>query len=1099
MSITKLRFKELVQQFNFKSLFQDLGWDNFSYSSVEIIDDVTYQLAAIKEKSGFKVLLCTPLENIPLPTPQIRKQLETKVRKLFHEHLIIFIDYKKQEQIWQLAVSQLGKPVKLYETRYFITQEPELLYQRISGAFFTLDEEDNINIVDVTKKMAANYQQNSEKVTKKFYDEFKKQHAAFRDFIKGIEDKVNIDWYASLMLNRLMFCYFIQKKGFLDNNKCYLRDKLLQCQFNKGSNEFYSFYRNFLLVLFHKGLGEPKHDDLITEFGKIPYLNGGLFDEHEIEKLYKDKIQVDDAAFDKVFDFFDKYEWHLDTRFIASGRDINPDVLGCIFEQYINERAQMGAYYTKEDITDYIGKNTIIPWLFDEVQRHYKEPFKPEGEIWTLLISSGDEYIYPAVKYGIKPNDVWGDLPEDVIAGFDPEQDDLIEKRKCWNAVAPNSVALVTEIWRDVIDRRKKYTEIRCKIENGEFSQINDMITFNLNIRQFIQDLIERTDDPKLIMAIYKALCKISILDPTCGSGAFLFAAMNILEDLYEACIMRMLEFTDGSPKGKNRYFEDVLAAVYSPVHPNLKYFIYKSIILNNLYGVDIMNEAVEIAKLRLFLKLVACVDVDLQHANYGLEPLPDIDFNIRCGNSLVGYANKEEIDNHIHSDVGAKVYERKIQENCEAVALAFIRYKEIQLSESSDYIDFKAAKEDLNFRLCDLTSILDEMLYKNTSSIGLESWRLSHQPFHWFAEFYEIIHDNDGFDVNIGNPPYVVTSEKGTTYKLTGYKTNSCRNLYAYTSERALILLHKRGRFGFILPNSSISAELMKPLQDYLIDGNQIWISNFSWRPSKLFEGADMLLSIIVLIKNQPETIYSTRYHKWYNEFRPFLFETIQYFNAIGYRDNGSIAKLPSELYKSIVQKQELTARSRFINSYFIPSHTDFEFYYFRAVQYWVKLLAHKPVFIENGVPAITGEMKPVYVENEDLKYCLLSILSSTTYFLHYMVWASCQVINSRDFKFRFDFNQLSLSSRSRLISLGKALQTDLIKNSVIIERQYSKKGRVFTMHKQHFYIKLSKEIIDAIDYELSRYYGFTNEEFDFIINYDIKYRMGKELDDGM
>ena len=60
-----------------------------------------------------------------------------------------------------------------------------------------------------------------------------------------------------------------------------------------------------------------------------------------------------------LFDFFDKWHWHLDDRITASGRDINPDVLGYIFEQYINDRAQMGAYYTKEDITEYIGRNTI--------------------------------------------------------------------------------------------------------------------------------------------------------------------------------------------------------------------------------------------------------------------------------------------------------------------------------------------------------------------------------------------------------------------------------------------------------------------------------------------------------------------------------------------------------------------------------------------------------------------------------------------------------------------------------------------------------------------------------------------------------------------
>jgi hypothetical protein len=82
--------------------------------------------------------------------------------------------------------------------------------------------------------------------------------------------------------------------------------------------------------------------------------------------------------------------WHLDSSIEATGKDINPDVIGYIFEKYINDRAAMGAYYTKEDIADYIGKNTIIPFLFDETERHYKEAFKPDNELWQFFVYSGE-------------------------------------------------------------------------------------------------------------------------------------------------------------------------------------------------------------------------------------------------------------------------------------------------------------------------------------------------------------------------------------------------------------------------------------------------------------------------------------------------------------------------------------------------------------------------------------------------------------------------------------------------------------------------------------------------------------------------------------
>ena len=90
-----------------------------------------------------------------------------------------------------------------------------------------------------------------------------------------------------------------------------------------------------------------------------------------LETFYSDEeiadMDIDDEAFIELFQFFDNWEWHLDTRLSASGKDINPDVLGYIFEQYINDRAKMGAFYTQEDITDFISRNCIIPSLLNSL------------------------------------------------------------------------------------------------------------------------------------------------------------------------------------------------------------------------------------------------------------------------------------------------------------------------------------------------------------------------------------------------------------------------------------------------------------------------------------------------------------------------------------------------------------------------------------------------------------------------------------------------------------------------------------------------------------------------------------------------------------
>ena len=119
-------------------------------------------------------------------------------------------------------------------------------------------------------------------------------------------------------------------------------------------------------------------DAITAIIGKnIPYLNGGIFAEHQIESDHPD-IHIPDEAFEKIFDFFDEWNWHLDDRPLSNGNEINPEVLGYVFEKYTNQK-EMGAYYTKEDITGYISKNTILPFLLREIAA------KLPGGAWDLL------------------------------------------------------------------------------------------------------------------------------------------------------------------------------------------------------------------------------------------------------------------------------------------------------------------------------------------------------------------------------------------------------------------------------------------------------------------------------------------------------------------------------------------------------------------------------------------------------------------------------------------------------------------------------------------------------------------------------------------
>lgn len=528
-------FIELIKEAGFREMFiTEMGWNNYR-GQTELplidIDGNNYQFFTVAERNGFQILTCEVNE---IPTASECKRIDTKLRRSANDYIAIYIKQGTEHHQWVAPVRNVDKR-DLVTIEYESAGKADFLFSKIDGLSFGNSE--RTTIVDVKERVQNTFAVNSEKITKDFYAGFKKEHNAFAQFISGIDDTIelknnrNKQWYTSVMLNRLMFCYFIQKKGFLDGNVNYLRDKLKWCQAEKGENRFFkSFYQGFLMQLFQDGLNSPTHNlDFEKIYGRIPYLNGGMFDRHQIEQDYQD-IDIADEAFEHLFEFFDKWRWHLDTRISASGKDINPDVLGYIFEQYINDRAQMGAYYTKEDITEYIGRNCILPFLMDKVKDSTQEMatlFMPKGFVWQMLKDSGDKYIFNAVKQGYSPD--WKSrIPANIEEGIDTTKPNLLERRKDWNNKTPEPWALPTEIWRETIERLQRCETILEKIQKGEISQINDFITYNLDIRSFVSDLLATSDNHRFIGNFYHALQKVTILDPTCGSGAFLFAAMNI-------------------------------------------------------------------------------------------------------------------------------------------------------------------------------------------------------------------------------------------------------------------------------------------------------------------------------------------------------------------------------------------------------------------------------------------------------------------------------------------------------------------------------------------------------------------------------------------
>ena len=649
MALNRARARARLQDFAFARLFiEELGWNSLPPESAKPIDDTGYLHRAIAEMSGvfvFEVFPAAPAD--ALPAAKTCAQLHSKIEKRAYENVLIFLDEDaERSQCLMYWVKRENGKKRPRRHPYFKGQPGDLFMSKIDSMVIDMEDrrpDGSVPLAEVTRRLATAL--DIERVTKNFYGEFSKLRVNFVDMIAGIPSKVDRDWYASVLLNRLMFIYFLQKRGFIQNNVAYLDDKLKESQ-KRGPDRYYS---EFLPALFFEGFAKPaekRSEDAGRLLGPIPYLNGGLFIPHQLELQYKG-IQIPDRAFENVLDLFSRYSWHLDDTPGAADNEINPAVLGYIFEKYINQKAY-GAYYTRSEITEYLCERSI-------------------------------------------------------------------------HAV--------------ILQRVKQY-------DSRRYSDLSE--------------LLMRLDAPLCRLLLGEILPKLSVLDPACGSGAFLVAALKNLLNIYGAVYGKIEVLNDTN-------LSQQLADIRDK-HPSLNYYIRKQIIVDSLYGVDIMDEATEIAKLRLFLALVGVADTSEE-----LEPLPNIDFNIMSGNSLIGLLTVDEKrfagrQQDMMQHLKAQDYRRALTEKNRLVQL----YR-----ETSSWTDnLQGLRDKIEAHKDDAYAVLNGILLDDFQALKIQyqaaqlkgkakkrPLKLADiealKPFHWGYEFDEILETRGGFDVIITNPPW--------------------------------------------------------------------------------------------------------------------------------------------------------------------------------------------------------------------------------------------------------------------------------------------------------------------------------------------------------
>lgn len=292
------------------------------------------------------------------------------------------------------------------------------------------------------------------------------------------------------------------------------------------------------------------------------------------------------------------------------------------------------------------------------------------------------------------------------------------------------------------------------------------------------------------------------------------------------------------------------------------------------------------------------------------------------------------------------------------------------------------------------------------------------------------------------------------------------------------------------IVPLSGHSTERMAPLVTNFYEkfGLHLHLNlSADANPQKLFEGVKFRLGIFIAT-DTGKGRYSTKYTRWLADERKILFNALVRYNSIeDYTYQNIIPKIASPLFVSIAKKINTEKTQYFIGV------GNLQCLYHNAPVNWIRSHTFVPYFCsERDGEGITTQLKSVSFDNGKQVKVGSCILNSSLFFIWWITNSDCYHLNKPEivnFKYQYD-----KGVEKEICSVADRLAKDMKKKSIRRVYNYKTTGRV---EYDEFYMKLSKPIIDEIDKVLARHYGFTEEELDFIINYDIKYRMGDELNE--
>jgi tRNA1(Val) A37 N6-methylase TrmN6 len=864
-------FNQRYNQAKWKQFLGETFANAQLFSTPETLTGIDINVASQVQKLGYIILDENGIERqigvyeVTLAPDIIlernRVGLINLLRKYWQNIDAAFIAYHRPESAnWRFSyVSELtgydaeGESIKIKTEpkRYtYLLGEGESIRTAVERFERIIKKGSKVTLDDVKESFSV------EKLSKTFFDEYKKHYDIFCQYMvsePGIYqtifngDEKAIRDFNKKLLGRIVFLYFIQKKGWLGVPK---NESWGKGDHNFLTNQFESFahpelfYQDFLSVLFFDTLNTKRPDDLIELVAgkpcRIPFLNGGLFEEEN--KNHRNLI-FDTNLFKNLFNFFDQYNF---TIYEDDPNDhtvaVDPEMLGHIFENLLEDNKDKGAYYTPKEIVHYMCQESLIEYLttwfenqgYDIINDVGFDKFSNNKQIDRILIEK-------LLKKNLDDQD------QKLIKKYSTEFNNALDRVKiCDPAIGSGAfpMGLLHEIFT-----------AKQTLHTFEFGNTTNFNASGVKLN-IIQNSIYGVDIERGAVDIARLRFWLSLIVDEPEPKALpnldykIVVGNSLVSKLGDDIIDIDWEMK-GSKQGN--IFVDVFKPeeILKQISQEQKEFFSPDSDKKKL-AADIRNLKIDLLISQLEL-MVKSKGMETKPTSTGKTLTKQTEIYLQT----IGWKNtitqlnklktKPELPLHFFDwklDFPEVMNPYLFAGDKDSPEVATTNKQINALNAQIDAINLHLSQRNINIHLCHLQAniVQSQIVIIKQQLLEIEIQQNSSM----------------GFDIVIGNPPYVFARDsksKGITqadkeyypkhYQVTEYQLN----LYPLFIEKGYNLLKNKGLLDYITPNNWLTISSNKNLRKFILDNSHIKIVNFY---AKVFESADVDSSIILFEKSQ-------------------------------------------------------------------------------------------------------------------------------------------------------------------------------------------------------------------------------------------------------